>query len=1389
MASYPTVEGRKAFVVGVGRFESTLRAGEEVPAEHEVWGPLDFVYDVVPAVEKSLLALGYQPECFLDPRAAEVRDVEARISDEEVRVVYAVSHGRTGRTGDQGRVDLVPACTRLGAGTNVSNWVSTAQAGHRPTLFLLDLCGAGRAARLPFLVAEAGRDTHAWVIAGAGGDEDAYDGRFGRCVAEVLEEVSRTGLGTDSTRRYVSFPVVAREIRARVERLPGLPQTVHSNAVDASLDEAEPPFFPNPRYREDAAEQARQRLAAPVRGFIDDLAAQHFTDKPGVHFTGRRGPLGELVPWFGDTEASGLRVVTGSPGVGKSALLGALACAAHRNLAEIAPYVRARLLPEQRPPFLDDLALVHARNRGTAEVVRTLADQWGLPEPDGGWSVPALVDAVSEFDRPAPLLVDALDEALAPKKLMNDLLPLVRARRGDGRPICRVLVGTRPWGMFRPLLDFANVTLDLDQVDVRADLEEFICASLADIDVYADHEPVRAALAEAASGRLYATAGEWGAFLVAQVFLRYLIFAPAALDVTAAAELGATVPATLPEVFDLDLRGRTDGAAVRAVLKAVAHAKGEGMPADLLARLVPAFRPDLASDRVQRLLDDSRFYLRTAVETDGTTLYRLFHQGLADHLAQASSAVVHQHLAVESWAVASPYLLRHALEHAHDAGQMDALVESADFLVHAEPSSVLALLDEARSVDSFHSTSVYRVSVGVHRMLPPDARAQVLAINAARFEHAALQTAFSAAAISTSWCVRWATGSNITRYLRQSMTHVEGVTALCSARVNGRVVVLAGGLGGGVGGWDAVTGGPVVRSFDSQGRGMTGLDVAVVAGVPVAVTIADGTVLVWELESGTVRHVLVPAHPGGPVTVRCAEVGGAAMAVVGVGATVEVWDLESGRLSHAFGTLARIGALLTTESGGHTLVVTTPAHAPGVDVWDVASGRRVRRFDCEVVDSLSSTEVGGERVLVGASLSSGQIACWSLVTGVRLRVFSAGPITCMASAERRGRLLVLTASGPSGVLSVWDCDQSATPRTVLKGHSAQVHVLAVTSVANSTVLLSGGLDGVVRLWDLPADLIGLLPVQEDEIATAVPGAAWWSGQVVIGHQTGELAWRHIGSRSLTRSAAPLTVPAPAHNLVPAPHPTRRVLLTWGGWGDWGICVRDLDDHTYDLRFDGHGEYASGVACTEVEGGVTAVSTGSLGEVLRWDLDTCQVNHVFRAGGGGTSRPAVVATGGRHLAAVVVESAPEEVVAWDLLTGEEVCAFPIGEGMRVVRMLEWGGKAVVVAAAFGGAVSGPVPESAAQVTVYDLVSGDVVCGPLSGHTGWVEVAAAARHGTAEVLVTGGRDGALRVWDEHGHLLEVLVMPGVVTRLDTGLHGTLVVVAEGDVIVLEPRGVET
>ena len=214
-------------------------------------------------------------------------------------------------------------------------------------------------------------------------------------------------------------------------------------------------------------------------------------------------------------------------------------------------------------------------------------------------------------------------------------------------------------------------------------------------------------LAEAIAGTLTAGPGtdtdpapqRWGEFLVAGLYVRHVLDLPPVQELARGARLGEAVPRDLRGVLDLDLARSAPGLDVQvlqAVARALAFAEGSGMPEQVAQHAAAAFLPSpeypagLGSGETRKALDRLRFYLRRDVDLDGSTLYRLFHQGLADQLradagedatavtGPGPAARVWQHLYAmipagpdgsRQWQHAEPYLLRHAAQHAAAAGR------------------------------------------------------------------------------------------------------------------------------------------------------------------------------------------------------------------------------------------------------------------------------------------------------------------------------------------------------------------------------------------------------------------------------------------------------------------------------------------------------------------------------------------------------------------------------------------------------------------------------------------------------------------------------------------------------------------------------------------------
>jgi hypothetical protein len=598
-------------------------------------------------------------------------------------VVHLLSHGRLGRTGEQLYISTPhesphhsAECTTCSEnGWDLEAWIGNLESANSPApavLLLLDVCYAGTVVEKQWRSQGLRGERRVWILAAAAADAYAYRGQFSVAVADVLQALALDGLGTHPAESMVETGLFVRRIRERMARIiedrsTTLPQEIH--ATPAELGAEVPAFFANPNFDVEAAERLRglrqvePGLAEFLRELDPVLDAAHFlaraTGRPPTDatirkslFVGREGILELLSDWVtegGSEDASRRRlaVVTGSPGTGKSSVLGMIVCAAHPRLEGLRRLLNRReLLPAPQERF----AAAHARSRDQNQIAASLAGQLGLQEPQGGWTASRFIETLDDWSQSggsAPVLViDAVDEARLPRDLVDLLLlPLLAAAAGgdrdERRVRCRLLVGMRPWhDQFGPLLDLGrqHTFFDLDDTpmdQLRRNLESYGTTVLSTTTETQLNRTQRAGLAETIAERLTNVSRDGahgaGSFLLASLYYQQLV-SYAEIPTGDALQ----VPTSLEHALNIHLTqlGRPR---LRHLLTAISFAKGNGLPEELVGPITDAIakvsgkavehRGSLAED-----LAEVRFYLRVEQDEDGTALYRLYHEGLAEHL-------------------------------------------------------------------------------------------------------------------------------------------------------------------------------------------------------------------------------------------------------------------------------------------------------------------------------------------------------------------------------------------------------------------------------------------------------------------------------------------------------------------------------------------------------------------------------------------------------------------------------------------------------------------------------------------------------------------------------------------------------------------------------------
>ncbi|MCQ4211663.1 AAA family ATPase [Streptomyces longispororuber] len=653
-----------------------------------------------------------RPKALLDPvdhRAAIEEAVTAR--DIDVLVVHIVGHGELAGSSSGKLYVLDPRGERLTV--PVTHWIELIEdhpGRHRPhTLFILDVCYAGQVAVESWHTRQEVAGRRAWVLAATGARQQAFGYRLSQAAAQVLHRYRDGELRIDRSLPYIPAKTVYQEIERVVSRLVDLDrgpvQHILTSLVPSHVD-LDLPFFPNPSYGEhpdlgppvalpDDVPPEIARLtewAGDPEHFRRRASGGHPVAREGEYgyFSGREAEVEELADWL-DGGAPALCVVTGKPGVGKSALLGVLVCAAHPALRKATRGIWSHL--RRRPGENDRLVVVHARRLTLDQMVRSLEQQVravcpdaappdaAAPAPGPAARLVGLLGAQGDA-APVTVVVDALDEAEEPQDIASALLvPLARTAVAEPG-LLRLVVGAREEDGLRELFRLAALrgrVTDLDAVpapQVRHGVRDYVQNLLEHDTPYAGSAlgAVRRALADGMADRLVGDGGEggeggegpesgdggleWGEFLTAGLYVHYLLVTGSLKatdrDARAARDLGGQAPRGLLELLRLDLRRHAGQRHLLPVLTALAYAQGRGMPERVLAHAARAFTPDPDPDpdtdpdtgaavpahELHALLDGAaRFYLRRDVDVDGSTLYRLFHEGLADQLRALHTGV------------------------------------------------------------------------------------------------------------------------------------------------------------------------------------------------------------------------------------------------------------------------------------------------------------------------------------------------------------------------------------------------------------------------------------------------------------------------------------------------------------------------------------------------------------------------------------------------------------------------------------------------------------------------------------------------------------------------------------------------------------------------------
>jgi WD40 repeat protein len=638
-------------------------------------------------------------------------------------ILYFAGHG-----GDAGRAgnyylftsdtdDKQPSRTAINVGQFVQDLYEGQ--GERPQslLLILDACFSGKggadAVKQSAPIRQQGGFREGgglWVVATADSFSQADDGAFMDAVIDVFKDPAWAPSGGAEYLNPIDLFVYGVN-----------DWFLHNGHIQQAEWEVvgnrrRPLFLRNPRFTKklDGVPLLDESHWDPKARGVED------TVSTGWFFTGRRVALQALVSWLNAPVSDfRARVVTGRPGSGKSAVLARLVTSAN-------PSIRAEMIARGMLNTADGTvpaecgidAYVHARNLSTTAIAAAIAEQMSIVER----TIEELLSFLAERKKAAGIIVDALDEARDPRE--TEFLFL---RKLTDCAAVRLIVGSRKQGDYVPLAGKSEV-IDLDDKKYfdRVDVVQYVLARLTAKD---STSPYRHPYEHEKARNVAKLVGDRAgfSFLFARIVARNLAAAPTPIDTNLQGWTEQVpIPRDLHEAFALDLARFSSPQREKFIdlLAPLARARGKGLPQKLLwAALASSIAGRMYTNSdIEDLKRVAGYYLVQDTENE-EVVYRLFHESFAEYLrAETRKEKLDEHFSTTlqglvgssndgktKWSrVLDEYTLRYLPAHAAASGELDRLVEDANFLLTFPPESLLPYLRSVRSSEALAITRCYR---------------------------------------------------------------------------------------------------------------------------------------------------------------------------------------------------------------------------------------------------------------------------------------------------------------------------------------------------------------------------------------------------------------------------------------------------------------------------------------------------------------------------------------------------------------------------------------------------------------------------------------------------------------------------------------------------------
>jgi hypothetical protein len=1002
------VPSRRRFLIATGtaRYDRLPEKAQLPSVEQDLQGIRDLFCDAL-HYENALpdLKLNPKKEGFREAIAHWIKNKDRNGSD--VVVIYYSGHGGIdpveGRhyllTADSDPEDLLDTAVPT---EDLARRIASSSL--RLVLLLIDTCYAGSGSgdimnvvsriKQFFLRENVGF----FVIAAARPKEEAWQGVFVEALRSVLCDERYAG-----ERQEFLFPIAVSTDINRYFLSKNLSQLTCVHETYAGYHY--PPFFPNPRYRPfipigvDLKTQKRLSSMEPAdillhwgpRGRGVEIESQ-----VGWYFTGRTRILRELVRWLKTPAFDAVpQVITGDPGVGKSAVLARLvttADPAYRRQALLEDVDRETLPPEG----CIDIA-IHAKGKTLGEIVGAIGRAANVATEDAD----ELVSALAGRTEPITIVIDALDEAIEPEIIAEKVLRPIASL-----PTTRLLIGARKQSISSLGIQVEIKHLDKEYHDPE-DIRDYVVLRLIakhECDIVTPYRG-KADLAREVAEVVAETANT--VFLIAHLICENLIQAEEPVDPQSEGWRDR-LPDSVALAFSGFLnRFGDEEVRVRDLLLPLAYAEGEGLPWDnLWAPLASVLSGrSYTDDDVAWVRDQAGAYIIEALQS-GQSVYRLYHQALADYfrddaldferhrtIASALVASVPNRGADggKMWPEAHLYVLQHLSTHAATCGMLSSLVCEPLYLLVAEPVRLLAGIDRSTSPLPSEIIRIYKQTTHLLNGVSLEEKASYLELSAKKQGAYDLAEQIASMPLARRWIPRWASWKYAHTH-RVFEGHSGTVQSVALGRLRDGEVVVSGGGDGMVRVWEAATG-AALQVLKGHSGSVQSVALGRLRDREMVISSGDdGTVRVWNAANGEVLQVL-EGHTESVRSVAFGKLGGREVIVSGSGdETVRVWEAVTGAALQVLrGHKSNVESVALGRLGGREVIV-SGAWDNTIRVWEVATGAALQVLMGHTgwVYSVALGLLGGREVIVSGS-SDHTVRVWEFATARPFRCLGATP--------------------------------------------------------------------------------------------------------------------------------------------------------------------------------------------------------------------------------------------------------------------------------------------------------------------------------------------------------------------------------------------------------------